>query len=147
MDDLITFLRARLDEREQKALAAAKWYGKDWEDHGNHVVMDDAGANVILDRASEHDEMDAAVAAFVVDNDPAFVLADVAAKRQIIDVYCQERTLRDLYQAPDARAAEDEDQVTRRRSAAARCRGLEIAVEALALPYVDHPDYRAEWTP
>jgi hypothetical protein len=78
---------------------------------------------------------------------PARVLAECDAKRRIVEAYRDERTRRDIYQADDARAVEDDEQVTRRRSSAARTRGLEIAVELLALPYADHDDYDPSWRP
>lgn len=83
-----------------------------------------------------------------------FHLAECAAKRKIIEAYVDERQRRDTYQSSDGRAAEVDEsvdplirerQVQRRRAAAAECRGLERAVEALATVYADHPDYREEW--
>lgn len=76
---------------------------------------------------------------------PPRVLAECEAKRQVVAAYLNEKTRRDAYQSEDARAGEDEEQAIRRRSSAARTRGLEIALERLALPYADHPDFRPEW--
>ena len=83
---------------------------------------------------------------------PARVLAECEAKRQIVESYLAERSRRDIYQSAESRAVEDDGtdlmgQAQARRASAARCRGLEIAVEALALPYADHPDYDEEWKP
>lgn len=77
--------------------------------------------------------------------DFARVLADVEAKRRIVEVYLSERSRRDVLQREDAREVEDERQMTQRRTSAARCRGLEIAAEFLAQPYASHPDFRPEW--
>jgi hypothetical protein len=73
--------------------------------------------------------------------------AECEAKRRIVDAYVDERSRRDVYQSDESRAVEDEDQALRRRTSAARCRGLEIAVELLSRPYGDHPDYQQEWRP
>jgi hypothetical protein len=62
--------------------------------------------------------------------DPARALAEVEAKRRIID----------LYEAQSARQYEnamEED----------RTWVLESAVRALTLPYADRPGYRPEWAP
>lgn len=93
MDDLIAFLNARLDERAAKANAAAAsepphpWtpgpVGAAWTATGGLVVGDtdlwdceDAGSLCMSDECAEH----------VAANDPEFALADVAAKRRIIEL-------------------------------------------------------------
>jgi hypothetical protein len=77
--------------------------------------------------------------------DPERVLAWCQAQRLIVDAYLDERARRDAYQSDELRATEDAEQTVRRRSSAARCRGLEIAVEALAAFYADRPGYQEEW--
>jgi len=59
--------------------------------------------------------------------DPAFVLAECAAKRRIVELHS------DLDSGGYCRVDDD----------AAPCPTL----RALALPHVDHPDYRDEWKP
>jgi hypothetical protein len=102
--DLVTFLRARLDERERVALDAAStsqgtarmrgaystWVVEDW--HGD---SDDPQALV----SQGTDRSPAALGQFTATpiprrhgihialNDPAFVLADVAAKRRLLDLH------------------------------------------------------------
>lgn len=63
MDDLIAFLNTRLDEDERlaKAIPVMDWNQQDWA------------------------ELDGAIDQHVQNHDPARVLADVAAKRQIIE--------------------------------------------------------------
>jgi hypothetical protein len=85
--------------------------------------------------------------AHIARHDPARVLAECEAKRRVVEAYRQEQARRDAYEADEARAVEDDQKAALRRSTAARCRGLEIAVELLALPYAIHPDYRDEWRP
>lgn len=146
MDDLIAFLRARLDEREARANAAAEKQGglawRAWPVVGSaprvfrvrsvdahrpiaetgDVAGDDETDTVgILD--GEH------VAEFIADNDPARVHADVAAKRQIADMAERAWTRR--------RSSEDTDNRY----------DLYGVVGLLAEPYADHPDYREEWRP
>jgi hypothetical protein len=151
---LVEFLRARLDEDEQVARAAfSKMYPRsaEWSASGMQVRTNDplGGAErpgTLVVQHSWPNEIE-----HIARHDPARVLAEVAAKRQIIDAYLEERSRRDIYQSADARAAEDAGvvpgQAIQRRASAALCRGLEIAVERLALPYADHADYRPEWAP
>jgi hypothetical protein len=84
--------------------------------------------------------------AHIARHDPARVLAECGAKRNVIAAYWEEVSRRNLYQSDDARTVEDDMQRERRRSSAARCRGLEIALEHLAQPYRDHPDFDPAWS-
>jgi hypothetical protein len=78
--DLVTFLRARLDEREAAAKAAG---GDTWvaepRTPGSYAVACD-GEPVVYDEGAPTEEQ----AAHIALNDPVFVLADVAAKRRIL---------------------------------------------------------------
>jgi len=86
----------------------------------------------VAERASSHN----GGATFAKDNygcllvQPARVLAECAAKRQIVALH--QRYLVALNQES--------------RDADRRC-SLEPVVRLLALPYADHPDYREEWRP
>ncbi|MEA5366085.1 DUF6221 family protein [Amycolatopsis sp., V23-08] len=65
--------------------------------------------------------------------EPDFALADVAAKREIINQY--EATAREAVEDPN------NDEVV-------HCaRGLRYAVELLASPFAGHPDYREDFRP
>lgn len=107
MDDLITLLRAQLDEDDD---AQREPYCSDgW--HANHCALH----NDVYPR----EDCDCGV--------PARQLADVAAKRQIID-RC-ERAFRDHFdQFAEVELAEE-------------------VLKTLALPSAGHPDYREEWKP
>lgn len=98
MDDLIAFLRARLDERE----ARAGLHDRDC------VTLDDTFEGTT-------DPCDCP--------EPAFVLADVAAKRRILDFIDEDPPFLD----------------------GGSWAYLDPILRLLALPYADHPDYRQEW--
>lgn len=116
VDDLIAFLRARLDEREDRAHA--------WErleqpriDHDPGECDDCDRARRRIANAIEHSDFD----------EPEFVLAEVDAKRRIIEM-----------EPPDHFDDPRWNGFTE---------GHEQMLRLLALPYADHPDYRAEWRP
>jgi hypothetical protein len=142
---LIGFLRNRYEETWRIAVAACGggkgvWAQADPDRYEGRIV-NDRGEVVTHDEGAPHEHEARHIAA----NDPARVLADINAKRRILELYREERTRRDIYESDEARAEEDDEQATRRRSAAARTRGLEMAIEILALPYALHPDYDEEW--
>jgi hypothetical protein len=118
MDELIAFLRARLDEDEQVALAAK-----------GHRVFD--GTGIVADR-DRSVTLGSHVATHIARHDPARVLADVEAKRQIIEGFAE------LHHNP----ARHTDAVLH-----LQWNVLRHVVLVLAQPFADHPDYREEWRP
>jgi hypothetical protein len=123
MDELVEFLRARLDE---EAAAAREASGR-WRRAGINSVEDSDGRLVIYGDGSAPTS---AEAEHIASHDPARVLADVEAKRRIV----AELEHADPYDMDywGGRGGYDRAQTTLR---------------LLALPYVDHPDYRQEWRP
>lgn len=136
-NDLVSFLRDRLDEDEQVARAAyaidpAPWYEDvDYDDtytnQRNHIDgtgLVYAADNVALwDREqSQTLSMTAATSVHVARHDPARVLAEVDAKRRIVDRIWK-------YAGPHMFTA-----------------GPDV-LRLLALPYAHHPEYRPEWAP
>lgn len=131
--ELVAFLRARIDEDERAAWLAM---GRRWAITGSRVVDAQADRAVRDVVAGWSPALIAEVPAVegnrkhIARHDPTRVLADVEAKRQIISEYLAEGhnptgEMRDYgYEA-----------------------GLERALELLALPFEDHPDYRQEWKP
>lgn len=103
-DDLAAFLRARWDDEE----ADARW------------SLENAPAAHQTDPNS-------------MNFSPERVLAEIAAKRRILDEYT--RLTRDF-----THADETVTEHTRRST-------LEDVLELLALPYANHPDSRPEWRP
>ncbi|MGW4484316.1 DUF6221 family protein [Amycolatopsis sp. NPDC004368] len=139
MDDLIAFLRARLDEDEQAARdsAGVRWVtpvpGSVHVDPAaireNTLAYGHLGFVVSADVSPQGD----AYRRHIARHDPARVLAEVAAKRQIIDAA--------------VRADEAGDAALQTAGEYARAQALSDVLDWLALPFADHPDYREEWRP
>ncbi|MEU6342195.1 DUF6221 family protein [Streptomyces sp. NPDC046977] len=137
-DGLVEFLRARLDEDERTAYAADDSLGKvnlDWvyrpEGELGGKVASARGADLIPDVLG-------GVGKHVAVHDPRRVLAEVDAKRQIVQAY------EDAVAAfnDSGPALSSYDRLTGSVSS------LRRTVEALARPYAGHPDYRADdWRP
>jgi len=131
--DLVAFLRARLNEDEQAARDAspAPWItktGQPWL--ADHIVF--GQSKYMPNRISQVCDLTAgqtraADAAHIIRHDPARVLAEVDAKRRILDLHKAMALNPDVHS--DAWTA------------------LGDVLHLLALPYADHPDYREAWRP
>lgn len=122
MDELRAFLTARLDEDEQTARDAHAYdIEAETEDYGPTTYQVASWAKA-----------EPPVRGFVDRFTPARVLADLAAKRRILN---------DL--VPDIHGMDGmiEGEWGHHSPAAERL------LELLALPYAGHPDYREEWRP
>ncbi|MFC8282923.1 DUF6221 family protein [Streptomyces cyaneofuscatus] len=119
MDDLVQFLRDRLDDDQRTADAAAADLGPGWSyssGMGWVVATRESdwfatGSQEWL--APEHGE-------HIARHDPARILAEIDAKRRMID---------DTWGGPD-----HQDMWSHH-------------MRLLALPYAAHPDYRDDWRP
>ncbi|MEU8279545.1 DUF6221 family protein [Microbispora bryophytorum] len=141
---LITFLRARYDEAEQVARDAAET-GEHWRyqripdltaPDGYSLDLGDV-VDVIVDIGfAEDDVLRPAQAAHIALHDPASVLADIAAKRKILDAL-----------APDIEAFSGEVAQADAAERMANWLRAVAVVRLLAEPYASHPDYREEWRP
>jgi hypothetical protein len=161
VDDLIAFLRARLDEREQAAKRIAEVYPEPWElaDRGwmARVVADEPSFHVVVEldqrQAPEHADWLGGVLEHIVLNAPSTVLAEVDAQRQILDRHKVSTEVWDQGDGPfDVALCErcaygqscnhcfDRDDLP---LVAWPCPELRL----LALPYARHPDYREAWRP
>ncbi|MFE9850313.1 DUF6221 family protein [Streptomyces sp. NPDC005576] len=143
-DDLVQFLRDRLDEDE--AVARGVTVPLDWhQGPGDDDPEWTSDEMVCMWPPEFHTpyEQDkhwrgltadpAGLAAHIARHDPARILREVEAKRQMIE------TFESRYKAAKA-------------SNTSTTLGLEWVVRAdvlrlLALPYADHPDYQQEWRP
>lgn len=125
MDDLITFLRARLDDDERTARRATEG---PWEIRflGRHDLSTVVRGKELLAQLDGNRAANNSVHMAV--HDPARVLAEVDAKRRIIQAE-QDRSLDDGL--PERLIDRYESDVLR----------------LLVLPYASHPDYRDEWRP
>ncbi|MFF8459107.1 DUF6221 family protein [Streptomyces albidoflavus] len=133
MNDLITFLNARIDEDEKAARGATpgpwEWRGEydepwqpasdGWLDYTGEYIAAPGGKGTLFGPGmTPH-----ADAIHIARHDPARVLAEVEAKRSMIGRISNHALI----------MGQDEVHGSLLRS--------------LALPYSDHPDYRDEWRP
>jgi hypothetical protein len=154
-DDLVAFLRARLDEDEQVARAAT---GEEWgavnpsqpyvifdvDAFRENKTLESVGRLASVERAEDR--------AHIARHDPARVLADIHAKRRAIAPYAaalEERgPLRDRIRAVLHKDHKEFARLHRQESELIETeRRYRPIVQALALPYADHPHYRQEWRP
>ena len=154
VDDLAVWLHAQLDEDERVARAATRgpWRVANVADYGSATVdgpdaMQDGGADgkggrlqvlrpltVIPQDVDYGPTVELVDAEHIARHDPARVLAEVDAKRRILDEELVP-ALRD-YDTERPDLAKDV-----RYDIAAR------VLQLLALPYADRPGYREEWRP
>lgn len=131
MDDLIAFLRDRLSEDEAAATAV-------FRDHTWSAYLEGGTDGWAIEGAHSGKPScivgDEAMANHIARHDPARVLADLAAKRQIIAEHCDDGGKCDVCADPPVYEA------TWRPFP---CKTLRL----LALPYADHPDYQESWKP
>lgn len=135
MTDLIEFLRARLDEDEQVARAAADRDGEHWEVTGEgDLVTPGTGGSGYFGTGPWGGSL-GETGTHIARHDPARALAEVDAKRRTVDWLAEDAAF-DM-PAAKAQAASREEWylVTLART----------TLKLLALPYVDHPDYRGDW--
>jgi len=131
--DIVAFLTARLDEREQLAR------------HVQHAVGDQFDALMgVLGEAHEPGWRYGIVPLYLRSHDPARVLAEVEAVRGVIAIYSRFAADYDRLQAAAAADsfAVGQDQMT---IAAVRVRALEGVLTELAAPYSAHTDYNPAW--
>lgn len=144
MDDLVTWLRAQLDEDERLARAAAAEGGPDWKPDSTFIKelvdplpsqrrMDPSRLFLMTPEDAEH----------VARHDPARVLREVESKRRLIEQigYYESKIDGEWGCCHDAAAI-----------LAGRCPDIEVgeiaALRLLAAVYADRPGYRAEeWKP
>jgi len=139
VDDLLTWLRAQLDAVEKVAQAAARDAGgPEWsagdENLSESVSLADAGSYVA---AGPYGYLSWELRQHIADNDPAFVLTDVEAKRQIIEAHPAGR---DHPEAADY-CLECGPFWRDGKAHGYPCETLRL----LALPFAGRPGWREEW--
>lgn len=156
-DDLIAWLRAQLDDDERVARAAAaggRWSYSKGDSVGAWTLYDEhwsiASMTVYDTEAYNYSErMPAvrhpgyidpdAIGGHMALHDPTRVLAEVDAKRRILDQVVDEATGLDMQ-------VDGEFRVGSRDDVAEPYLG-DVLTRLLALPYADRPGYREEWRP
>jgi hypothetical protein len=142
MDDLITFLRAQLDEDERIAQEAVQYGDADWHlNSADNVALSSSlttgGEQLVpitADRWRHPMIEGSGPVAHIAAHDPARVLRETDAKRKILDEFEQaDRYSRTTWGQSNA------DQ--------SRARTLGKVVRLLALPFADRPGFREEWRP
>lgn len=131
MDDLIAFLNRMIDEDEASARACAEVYPAPWDvndrGHTAYVRADEPTFRIVAEleqHDSIHDWLGTRLE-HIARHDPARALADVAAKRAIVEAH----------HPVDPCDAHD-----------AMCHTVPCStLLALASVYADHPDFKAEW--
>jgi hypothetical protein len=131
VDDLITFLRDRLAEDEQTATAV-------FRDHTWSVYLEGGNDGYAIEGAHSGEPGcivgDQAMATHIALHDPARVLREVEAKRQIVDEHCDDNGRCNVCADPPQYDATWQPYPC-------------LTLRLLALPYVDHPQYQETWKP
>jgi hypothetical protein len=125
-DDLVAFLRARLDEDEEtarKAQAAAPPRTSGGWPHEAEILHGAAGMGV----------PDAVIGCYLAHGDPQRVLDEVDGKRRGIKRYEDQKLLYDAHLGGILTKYIIQE--------------LYDNLRLLALPYRGHPEYRSEWAP
>ena len=149
MSELVEFLRARMDEDEAAARAAASAERADaWTTFPGSYggVLDGTGSRSLA--VGYGDVMAPETADHIARHDPARVLAEIEAKRRILARHCAAPVppgsewakaypycVAHSYKGPDGTVTYPVE--------LKNCPEL----RDLAAAYADHPDYREEWKP
>lgn len=120
--ELVQFLRNRLADDERQAKAAMTYAAKDWFIETSGIVTTGPEGDVYTD--------DREVAEHIARHDPARVLREVAAKRELLADY-------ERFVAERRRMMNGWDSYPE----------TSPVLAAFAAVYADHPDFRDEWRP
>ena len=153
MDDLVRWLGEQLDEDERTARDASADGDGRWSyvetRGGDHKVVDSLGYTI-----TGHYDIEAQpyfCEPHIARHDPARVLREIDAKRQVLTGYTKtvERVeeLDALRERLKARGQDVFMTEMDRASAIHKRDVLHGVLQILALPYADRPGYREEWRP
>ncbi|MFE4867764.1 DUF6221 family protein [Streptomyces sp. NPDC056682] len=149
MDDLVQFMRDRLDVEEQIARECTSGPWRNAPTARHHATASgrteeavfgsprDEGATIVAATGESGNRRNLANAEHIARHHPARVLAEVEAKRRICTDY--EDAARTLAAAEPGTPPHD--------LMTGATNMLKRALQLLALPHADHPDYREEWRP
>lgn len=159
MDDLVRWLGEQLDVDKACAEAATwceeagVWHAEpspyDTRGKNERWYVEDAMEEGVITHVDPKASDDEGVARHIAEWDPARVLREIDAKRQLLDDYTVTARMRDEAAArikaagdhPDAKDLEMWDRAQREAAI------LEGPVKLAALPLDDRPGYREEWRP
>lgn len=146
---LTDFLLARIAEDELVARAAtpAPWVDRPMGSEGSDVI---AGGNTVLTARRPARCREFADATHIARHDPARVLAECEAKRQIMELHPVYRGARIQPVSTDGvdfgcEACHALDRL--HSDSLIEALGYCDTLTALAAPYADHPDYNDAWRP
>lgn len=130
MDELFSFLRARMDELWRSALEAGRSSGaRVWSADQDRVQDSEGGPVARVEDG--HAAEGRARSHHICENDPEHVLRDLESKRRVLEQY---ELVRDgLVEHPEREAVLSEYR--------------DVVLPLLALPFSRHPDYRQKWAP
>lgn len=131
MSDLVEFLKARLDEVEQSATAASPGPWHPNAEGDEIVAVDDV---TVADGFALSGRQLRATVDHIVRHDPARVLREVEAKRQL---------LQEVWTGMEDFAVNIEESRDGNDCGAREYRDQLLGI--LALPYDDHPDFQEAW--
>ncbi|WP_371624063.1 DUF6221 family protein [Streptomyces sp. NBC_01116] len=153
MDDLVQFLRNRLDEDEQAARAATwdEWDSAHWTarppqgSYERYIVADhlDDGVVVVTPENADAD----GVGQHIARHDPARVLRDVEAKRMIVDAHGRGHECISLSGSGDKSVVDGKPWAHWEPEHTADAERPCFVLRAHALSHADHPNYKDEWRP
>ncbi|MFI7691757.1 DUF6221 family protein [Nonomuraea sp. NPDC049655] len=141
--DLAAFIRARLDEDEQEALAASPG---PWRANAEHDEVLAVDGETVADGFALSSEQLRATVRHIVRHDPARVLREIEAKRHLLHAHAREHECLGLtghgeHSVVDGKPWEFwENHYTDDL-------GPCFVLRCLALPYADHESFREEWRP
>ncbi|MCX5201057.1 DUF6221 family protein [Streptomyces sp. NBC_00237] len=171
-DDLVEFLHARLAEDEAAARAASEpeewvekrptWNVQYWADPDRAAVIADPDSSaypVVTSIAGEAEDVAEVFVRHIARHDPARVLAEVDAKRRMLDASpaecptgcrtehsfsgsCSLRSMGPAWEAGGERWVRGDSETPMHAPHTS-----ESTLRFLALPYAAHPDYRSDWRP
>jgi hypothetical protein len=130
VNDLIVWLRGVLDEDERIAR------GTMWEGSGNTAEWSLSASATVWTGGDEFYASDRNLAEYIAYHDPAAVLADIAAKRLLLEWY---------ETAVDLRNGRSSLVLGFDALAEGAVNGYESAIRAIAQAYQSRPGWREEW--
>lgn len=142
------FLLARIAEDEKMANAALGCHAYA-QDYPTRAVMYSASGDALFEfderQMREADHSTLALAEHFCSWQPARVLAECKAKREIVDLYAAHLDRAMAYRSPRWADAMSETDKAKAKRQEARLGVSEVAIRYLAAVYASHPDYDPEW--